>query len=188
VAYSVPNKTKLRPLIVPWSTLCRADCVRDDSVLASTRGPVRTTTQFLREWPEPCGSEQASGIIMTAWAGGAVEQPTITGRTRLAPDSIQPLFACEDCTFLDQCIAPASRKKIVGTTASNGSLCVGDAVRKSPKHPATAHFVCAVHESASDTVAQERPRWHNRVLSERRICNAAATRRDTRLRLQSDGR
>ena len=30
---------------------------------------------------------------MTAWAGGAVEQPTITGRTRRAPDSIQPLFA-----------------------------------------------------------------------------------------------
>jgi hypothetical protein len=31
--------------------------------------------------------------------GFAVEQPTITGRTRLVPDSAQPLFACDDCTF-----------------------------------------------------------------------------------------
>ena len=29
----------------------------------------------------------------------AVDQPTITGRSRLAPDSIQPLFACDHCTF-----------------------------------------------------------------------------------------
>ena len=36
---------------------------------------------------------------MTAWVRGAVEQPTITGRTRLAPDSIQALFACDDCNF-----------------------------------------------------------------------------------------
>src|SRR6516162_3976966 len=29
----------------------------------------------------------------------AVDQHTITGRTRLAPDSLQPLFACDDCTL-----------------------------------------------------------------------------------------
>ena len=36
---------------------------------------------------------------LMAWVRGAVEQPTITGRTRLAPDSIQALFACDDCNF-----------------------------------------------------------------------------------------
>src|SRR5271166_806120 len=112
VASSVPNYTQLRLVIVPWSTLYRAR-VRNDSVLASTRGPA-VRPQFLRELPEPSGSEQASGIIMTAWAGGAVEQPTITGRTRRAPDSIQPLFACADCTFVDQCIAPGVQKKDCG--------------------------------------------------------------------------
>ena len=30
---------------------------------------------------------------------GQCRQPTITGRTRLAPDSIQSLASCEDCTF-----------------------------------------------------------------------------------------
>src|SRR6516162_4149287 len=29
----------------------------------------------------------------------AVDQSTITGWTRRAPDSIQPLFACDDCTL-----------------------------------------------------------------------------------------
>jgi hypothetical protein len=28
-----------------------------------------------------------------AWAGDAVEQPTITGRTRLDPDSKQPIIS-----------------------------------------------------------------------------------------------
>ena len=42
-----------------------------------TRGPaVRTTTQVS---PKPSGSEQPSSIIsLMVWAGGAVEQPTIT--------------------------------------------------------------------------------------------------------------
>ena len=28
-----------------------------------------------------------------------LDQPTTTGRTHLTPDSIQPLFACDDCNF-----------------------------------------------------------------------------------------
>jgi hypothetical protein len=31
-------------------------------------------------------------LMAMAWAGGAVEQPTITGLTRLAPDNIQPII------------------------------------------------------------------------------------------------
>ena len=54
-------------------------CVMFQSV-PGTRGPaVRTITQFLRDLPEPSSSEQASGNILMAWAGGAVDQPTITG-------------------------------------------------------------------------------------------------------------
>ena len=74
MAYSY-RITKLRPLIVPWSTCVVPIACVMYLVLASTRGPVRTTTQFLREWPEPCGSEQASGIIIdglgTRWGGSA---------------------------------------------------------------------------------------------------------------------
>ena len=33
------------------------------------------------------------------WPQGAIDQPTITGRPWLVPDSIQPLFACDHCTF-----------------------------------------------------------------------------------------
>src|SRR3974390_3917146 len=33
------------------------------------------------------------------WPQGAIDPPTITGRPWLAPDSIQPLFACDHCTF-----------------------------------------------------------------------------------------
>jgi hypothetical protein len=37
--------------------------------------------------------EQPSVSVMAmAWAGGAVEQPTITALTRLAPDNIQPII------------------------------------------------------------------------------------------------
>jgi hypothetical protein len=34
-----------------------------------------------------------------------IDQPTITGRTRPAPDAYSPPFACDDCTFVDQSIA-----------------------------------------------------------------------------------
>jgi hypothetical protein len=39
-----------------------------------------------------------------------VEQPTITGCPRPAPDAYSPLFACDDCTFVDQFIARMSGK------------------------------------------------------------------------------
>jgi hypothetical protein len=35
---------------------------------------------------------------------------------------------------------------------------------------------------------KDRPKWHNQTVLERRICNAAAARQSTGLRLQSDGR
>src|SRR6187399_675593 len=46
-------------------------------------------------------SKQSSDIILMAmtWAGSAVEQPTITGQTRLGPDSVPPSSVCNDCTF-----------------------------------------------------------------------------------------
>jgi hypothetical protein len=49
---------------------------------------------FSETWPGPSGSEQPSDIILMAmtWAGAAVEQPTITGRTRLGPHSVQPII------------------------------------------------------------------------------------------------
>jgi hypothetical protein len=44
-------------------------------------------------WPKPTAGEQSDIILMAmTWAGGAVEQPTITGRTRLGPDSVQPII------------------------------------------------------------------------------------------------
>ena len=106
--------------VVPWSTLYRAR-VRNNSVLASTRGPA-VRPQFFRELPEPSGSEQASGIIMTAWAGGAVEQPTITGRTRRAPDSIQPLFA--DLTAIQLKASDSWEETSIGCCEVPIGLCV----------------------------------------------------------------
>jgi hypothetical protein len=58
---------------------------------------------FSGSCPRPCGREQASGIIIDRLGQGGgklrLDQPTTTGRTRLTPDSIQPLFACDDCNF-----------------------------------------------------------------------------------------
>jgi hypothetical protein len=42
VAYSVPNLAQLRPLIVGWSTLCRADWARNDSVRTTMQCPPAT--------------------------------------------------------------------------------------------------------------------------------------------------
>ena len=56
-------------------------------------------TQFLRELLEAMRQRASIRDCLMAWVRGAVEQPTITGRTRLAPDSIQSLASCEDCTF-----------------------------------------------------------------------------------------
>ena len=54
-------------------------------------------TKFLRELPEPSPGEQPSiSLMAVASAGSAVEQPTITGRTRRR---YNPSSVCNDCTF-----------------------------------------------------------------------------------------
>jgi TCP-1/cpn60 chaperonin family len=70
-----------RPNLAQWS--CGGppcfvpDWVRDDSVLASTRGPAAS---FFGSCPR---------LSLMTWPRSAVDQPTITGRSGLAPDSIQ---------------------------------------------------------------------------------------------------
>ena len=95
---------------MPWSTLCRADWVRNDPVL-TTRG------WLLRHYGpvspgaargHAAASEHQEVSLMGLGKRGRlrVDQPTITGRTRPAPDAYSPLFACDDRTFVDQSIAP----------------------------------------------------------------------------------
>src|SRR4029079_14583615 len=70
-------------------------CLWRDSASGPDGPVVRTTTEVSpATWPEPSASEQPSDIILMAmtWAEGAVEQPTITERTRLSPDSLQPII------------------------------------------------------------------------------------------------
>ena len=69
--------------IVPWSTLCRADWVRDVQSLPRAAGYYATTTQFLRELRE--AMRQRANIQGVSLMGLGkrgrlrVDQPTITG-------------------------------------------------------------------------------------------------------------
>ena len=75
-----PELAQLRPQIVPWSTLCRADWVRNDPVLTTRADCYATATHCAR----PCGSVRASGSIIDGPMGLGkrgrlrVDQPTIT--------------------------------------------------------------------------------------------------------------
>jgi hypothetical protein len=147
---------------VPWSTLCRADWVRNDpgcenvtslqatkivflrsmeiertkelsrslsqsqrkAVLSILRAdafshcqdPVLTTRgwllrlrpSFSGSCARPCGSERASGSVID----GPGQEGAIAGRpahdhwmNSPSPHAYTPLFACDDCTFVDQSIA-----------------------------------------------------------------------------------
>jgi hypothetical protein len=76
-ASSVPKLPQLRSVIVRWSTCFVPDWLRDDPVLASTRGPAAS---FFGSCPR---------LSLRTWPLSAVDQPTINGRSRLAPDSIR---------------------------------------------------------------------------------------------------
>jgi len=56
-----------------------------------------TTTQFL--W------ERARHALIDGLGRLRIDQPTITRRTRPAPDAYSPPSACDDCTFVDQFLA-----------------------------------------------------------------------------------
>jgi hypothetical protein len=85
VAYSVPNLAQLRPLIVGWSTLCRADWARNDSVRTTMQCPPATPLRpsFSGELPEAmrAASKHQGLSLMGLGRRGrfAVDQPTITG-------------------------------------------------------------------------------------------------------------
>jgi hypothetical protein len=74
VAYSVPNLAQLRPLIVGWSTLCRADWARNDSVRTTHAVPAcyATTTQFSGELPE---AMRAASKHQSSTGDGAGDAP-----------------------------------------------------------------------------------------------------------------
>src|SRR5437899_6233016 len=95
---------------VPWSTLCRADWVRND--------PVFYTRGWLLRHYDPgfpgaarghaAASEHQGGIVDGAWARGGdcgSTSPRSQDELTQLRDAYSPLFACDDCTFVDQFIA-----------------------------------------------------------------------------------
>src|SRR5947199_5337466 len=95
---------------VPWSTLCRADWVRND--------PVFYTGGWLLRHYDPgfpgaarghaAASEHQGGIVDGPWARGGdcgSTSPRSQDELTQLRDAYSPLFACDDCTFVDQFIA-----------------------------------------------------------------------------------
>src|SRR5438034_7469549 len=95
---------------VPWSTLCRADWVRND--------PVFYTRGWLLRHYDPgfpgaarghaAASEHQGGIVDGPWARGGdcgSTSPRSQDELTQLRDAYSPLFACDDCTFVDQFIA-----------------------------------------------------------------------------------
>ena len=98
-----PELAQLRPQIVPWSTLCRADWVMIQS-LPRAADCYATATQCAR----PCGSVRASGsIIDRPGQKGAIASRPAHDHWMNSPSSgrIQPTIHCDECTFVDQFIA-----------------------------------------------------------------------------------
>jgi hypothetical protein len=68
-----------------------------------TKRSVSTTTTQVSPRLGPghpaASNHQALSLMAMTWAGGAFEQPTITGRTRRGRTAYSPLSVCDDCTF-----------------------------------------------------------------------------------------
>src|SRR5436190_14668907 len=60
-------------------------------------------------------------LSLMAWTQVRSSSRRSLDELALAPDSTQPLFPCEDCTFIDQFITPASRKKVRSRVAGTPS-------------------------------------------------------------------
>jgi hypothetical protein len=98
-----------------------------------------------------------------------VDQPTITGRTRPAPDTYSPLFACDDCTFVDQFIArrlQASALFFLSRQASAGSSCSrvpqSHAQHCHPRPPGRGH---SQHREPAGGIGGRRPQFRGDGLS-----------------------
>ena len=87
---------------MPWTTLCRADWVRDDLVVPCAGG-CYATTQFLWELREAMRS-----LMGLAKERLRIDQPTIAVRLTPSSDAYSLPFAC-DCAFVVQLIAMQTR-------------------------------------------------------------------------------
>ena len=85
-------------MIVGWSTL-RRPCVMIQSESSSGWYATQTTQFFRGVVARGDAAARLSLMGFGMRARFAVDQATITGRSRLVPDSLQPLFAGDHCTF-----------------------------------------------------------------------------------------
>jgi hypothetical protein len=99
-------------VIVGWSTLGRADWAHEGSRPYSDQVPgcYLIRTQFLRG---VAGDHATAGLSLMGSVneGSSCGRPAHDhGRSRQLQTAYTPLFACNDCTFIDHFIETASRK------------------------------------------------------------------------------